>query len=196
MMKYITGFDEKGNASFHYYRERLMKNGKGFLWKGKVHEAVTPAGTIFYSPIEIEHRKMKPGDSDRNLTIYEEALKNGDSLEPRHQFYYGSELFFHEQYEEAVRVLEKFLEEPEGWVENQIDACLQLSRCYEKLGRIKQCQKKSQNPVLMIRLLAFLNTMAASNKTIPETLWSVPHYLACCPQWSSGCMASLPSQNS
>lgn len=138
MMKYITGFDEKGNASFHYYRERLMKNGKGFLWKGKVHEAVIPAGTIFYSPIEIEHRKIKPGDSDRNLTIYEEALKNGDSLEPRHQFYYGRELFFHERYEDAVRVLEKFLEEPEGWVENQIDACLQLSRCYEKLGRRKE----------------------------------------------------------
>ena len=30
MMKYLTGFDENGRTSFSYYRERILKNHKGF----------------------------------------------------------------------------------------------------------------------------------------------------------------------
>ncbi len=52
-----------------------------------------PSGNLLYSQIEIEHRKIGPGDPDRNLKIYESMLENGEILEPRHQFYYGRELF-------------------------------------------------------------------------------------------------------
>jgi glycosyltransferase involved in cell wall biosynthesis len=34
MMKYLTGFDANGRTSFSYYRERLLKNRKGFQWQG------------------------------------------------------------------------------------------------------------------------------------------------------------------
>ncbi len=44
-------------------------------------------------------------------------------MEPRHQYYYGRELYYHGQYEEAVSVLERFLLLPQGWVENKIEAC-------------------------------------------------------------------------
>ncbi len=141
MAKYLTGFDKDGNVTFSYYRERLIKNGKGFFWSGKVHEAVTPRGNIVYSDLEIEHRKEKEGDSDRNLKIYQSMLANDEKLEPRHQFYYGRELYYHKHYDEAVRVFEAFLEEPEGWVENQIDACLQLSYCFGKLNKKKDAIK-------------------------------------------------------
>lgn len=134
MMKYVTGFDRKGNPAFSYYRERLIKNQKGFLWKGRVHEAVTPEGRLLYSPIEIEHKKEAIKDPDRNLKIYEAMLKEGNALEPRHQFYYARELFYHNRFKEAAQTFRGFLEEPDGWVENQIDACLHLSRCYSKLG--------------------------------------------------------------
>lgn len=137
MMKYLTGFDDKGNVTFSYYRERLMKNNRGFVWKGKVHEAVTPSGVILHSDIEIEHRKQQTGDPDRNLAIYETMISNGESLEPRHQFYYGRELYYHKQYEKAIAIFEHFLDEDDGWVENKIDACLQLSRCYHALGNQK-----------------------------------------------------------
>lgn len=134
MMKYLTGFDEKGNGTFSYYRERLMKNNCGFVWKGKVHETVTPTGVILHSDIEIEHRKKQAGDPDRNLAIYETMIANGEPLEPRHQFYYGRELCYHKQYEKAIPVFEHFLDDDDGWIENKIDACLQLSHCYLALG--------------------------------------------------------------
>lgn len=138
MMKYQTGFDEDGNVTFSYYRERLLKNERGFCWKGKVHEAVTPHGKILYSPIIIEHRKIGSGDSDRNLNIYEDMVAKGEALEPRHQFYYGRELYYHGHYNKAVHVLQNFLEEPDGWVENRIEACAQIASCYEQLGKYNE----------------------------------------------------------
>lgn len=134
MMKYATGFDAGGRTSFSYYRERLLKNHRGFLWQGRVHEAVTPAGNILYSDIEVQHRKVGQGDKDRNLRIYETAIGNGERLEPRHQFYYARELYYHERYDDAIQTFEGFLREPEGWVENKIDACLHLALCQEHLG--------------------------------------------------------------
>lgn len=138
MMRYATGFDEKGKANFSYYRERLIRNGKGFRWEGRVHEAVTPAGKVVYSDVVIEHRKVFQGDPDRNLRIYEDMLCAGEEFSPRSLFYYGRELLYHQRYEEAAAVLEKFLETEEGWKENKIDACLQAARCYEKMGNAEK----------------------------------------------------------
>ena len=138
MMKYLTGFDENGRTSFSYYRERILKNHKGFQWQGRVHEAVPPAGNILYTDIEIQHRKEGAGDKDRNLRIYETMLSQGEPLEPRHQFYYARELYYHERYEDAVRVFRVFLQEPDGWVENKIDACLHLALCEEHLGHTEK----------------------------------------------------------
>lgn len=138
MMKYLTGFDENGDVTFSYYRERLLKNRAGFFWTGRVHEAVTPRGKILYEPIAIEHRKVGGGDPDRNLQIYEKMIAEGERLEPRHQFYYGRELYYHSRYHEAIQIFEKFLEEPEGWVENCIDACVQIAVCYEHLGKPRE----------------------------------------------------------
>lgn len=65
-------------------------------------------------------------------------LSQGEPLEPRHQFYYARELYYHERYEDAVRVFRAFLQEPDGWVENKIDACLHLALCQEHLGHTEK----------------------------------------------------------
>ena len=135
MAKYNTGFDENGTVTFSYFRERLIKNHGGMRWKGAVHEAITPVGRIVYSEFAVTHRKLRPSDSDRNLRIYEKQLKQGVKLEPRQQFYYGRELYYHQRYEEAARDLERFLDEGRGWVENNIDACCHCAYCYERLDR-------------------------------------------------------------
>lgn len=119
---------------FVYYRERLIRNGRGFLWEGRVHEAITPNGNVVYSDIAIYHRKTKVQDEYRNLRIYESMIKNKEALNERSQFYYGRELMTHGRHQEGIEVLEHFLE-GNGWVENKIEACLNLARCYQKLGR-------------------------------------------------------------
>ena len=102
-----------------------------------VHEAVMPRGNIFYSDIEVQHRKCVQGDPDRNLQIYEKMLAEGEKLEPRHQLYYGRELYYHQRYPEAEAVLVELLKNPSGWLENKIDACYVLGQCYRKMGEQK-----------------------------------------------------------
>ncbi len=123
MMKYHTSFDEIGKPAFAYYRERWIKNSPEYRWVGEVHEVISPAGKILYSDTAVTHRKTGPGDPDRNLKIYQKMLSHGKTLEPRHLYYYGRELYYHRKYEEAASVLEQFLNLPEGWVENKIEAC-------------------------------------------------------------------------
>ncbi len=133
MAKYNTGFDEDGNVTFSYFRERLIKNHAGMRWEGAVHEAVTPVGRVVYNGFAVTHRKLRPSDPDRNLRIYESQLARGVELEPRQQFYYGRELYYHRRYGEAIQIFEHFLDEGQGWVENNIDACCHCAYCYERL---------------------------------------------------------------
>lgn len=138
MAKYNVGFDEQGNTTLSYYRERLIKNGIGLHWKGAVHEVIEPAGKILYANFAVTHRKLRPSDPDRNLRIFEKQLERGKELDPRQQFYYGRELYYHRRYEEALQVFESFLSQGRGWLENNIDACCQCACCHEALGRSQE----------------------------------------------------------
>ena len=108
MAPYHTGFDENGQVTFSYYRERLIKNHAGMTWEGAVHEVITPTGNILYADFAVTHRKAHPSDPDRNLRIYRSQLVAGKELDPRQQFYYGRELYYHHHYEEALTVFQRF----------------------------------------------------------------------------------------
>lgn len=135
MMKYNTAFDERGKPSFSYYRERWIRNCSEYHWIGEVHEVIPPNGRVIYSDIAICHKKTNAGNPDRNLKIYQKMLKDGKVLEPRQQYYYGRELYYHKQYEAAASVFEQFLLSPDGWLENKIEACSVCANCYYQLGR-------------------------------------------------------------
>lgn len=134
MLPYHVAFDQEGNPTMTYYRERLLRRSRGFTWQGAVHEVITPAGTIHYGKAAVCHRKLHPSDPDRNLKIYE-AIKEREGIsDPRNQFYYGRELYYHKRYQEAAAVFQAFLLEGRGWMENNIAACLNLSQCLGNLG--------------------------------------------------------------
>ncbi|MDE7224159.1 MAG: glycosyltransferase family 2 protein [Acetatifactor sp.] len=134
MMKYNTSFDEAGRPSFSYFRERWIRNCMQYRWIGAVHEVIPPNGKVIYSDIAISHKKTGAGDPDRNLRIYQKMIAEGKKLEPRQQYYYGRELYYHKQYKAAVSVLEQFLLSEEGWIENKIEACSICANCYFRLG--------------------------------------------------------------
>lgn len=138
MMLYHTGFDLTGKPTFSYYRERMVKNHAGYTWVGAVHEVIVPFGNIVYLKVGVNHFKMGPGDSGRNLRIYEKLLKNGETLDARHQYYYARELYDHGEYQKARAALLRFLQNPTGWVENQISACEYLAYCDYQLDDRKQ----------------------------------------------------------
>lgn len=128
MLKYDIAFDEQNKPTYSYFRERILKNNKKFLFSDPVHEAITLDGKIVFKEISIEHRKIKETPSGRNLKIYESLNKKDFS--PRQIYYYARELYFNNKINKAITYFNKFLKTKDGFYENKIDACKILSKCY------------------------------------------------------------------
>lgn len=138
MMKYNVSFDAQGNPTMSYYRERLMKRSYGYRWQSPIHEVITPSGNIIYSPIAVTHRKLHPSDPDRNLRIFQKMIANKETLDPRQQFYYARELYYHARYEEAIQEFKTFLNQKSGWYEDKISACRDMALCYAAIDQPEQ----------------------------------------------------------
>lgn len=137
-MLYHIAFDENGNSTFSYMRNRIVKRSLQAKWIGFVHEYLEVYGNIINSDIAIYHKKMekkknKPSPS-RNLEIYEKRLQQGTKFSPRDLFYYGNELKDHKQYEKAIKYYHEFLNSKKGWIEDEIRSCINLADCYRHLG--------------------------------------------------------------
>ena len=73
------------------------------LWEGEIHEVIPLTGRLLYTDIGICHRKVHVSDANRNLRIFEAMLDKGKKLNPREQFYYARELYYHKRYKDAVK---------------------------------------------------------------------------------------------
>ena len=141
MMKYNIAFDEQGKPTFSYYRERLLRRDPRAKWEGAIHEVITPFGMIIHSPVAITHRRKEKSDPNRNLRLFENLLARGETLNPREQFYYARELFYHARYDDAVRAFTQFLDGGKGWVENNIEACRVMAQCLQALNEPEHARR-------------------------------------------------------
>ncbi len=133
-LRYDTAYDESGNVTFSYERERIIRRDAPHEWVGFVHEVLSYEGPILHTDIAVSHRSVKEEYPDRNLRIYEKQLATGVGFSPRDMFYFGRELCYHRQYWRALAVLKSFIEAGGGWVENIIEACKISAGCYTALG--------------------------------------------------------------
>jgi glycosyltransferase involved in cell wall biosynthesis len=141
-MWYHIAFDEYDNPTFSYRRNRLVKRERNFQWRGAVHEYLEFGGHVIQSDIAVRHRKKDKKKtttpSDRNLKIYEKKLARGETFTPRETFYYSNELKDHGQFEKAIDYYQQFLDNKGGWVEDKIQACINMAFCYRKLGNTEK----------------------------------------------------------
>lgn len=132
IMKYVSAFDANGEALFYFFRERIVKNNVGFKWQGFVHEVIPISRNVLHSDICIHHNKKETTQehANRNLIIYEKALKKNISFTNRDNYYYGRELFYHKKYKKAIKFLKLFLKQ-EKFNKNDIyEAHLIVADCY------------------------------------------------------------------
>lgn len=132
MMRYDYGFDGAGNVTLSFYRERLVRRDRNFVWQEPVHEHIKTSGHIETYQISVTHRR-EHGKSGRNLEIYQKMEAEGKKFSPRGLFYFGKELYENEQYSQAVDYFNRFLDCSDGWVEDQIQSCYLLSICRQKM---------------------------------------------------------------
>ena len=137
MCSYVASFDSNYKPIFHYLRERIVKNKPSLRFVDPIHEVIIPSGKILTrEDIEVFHSHKNKPYTDRNLTIYKRMLSEGRTLTPRQQFYYARELYYNNKISEALHQFSVFLSGGKGWVENNIEACLNLSRCYQLQGEL------------------------------------------------------------
>lgn len=130
MMKYNVGFDKNGNITLSYFRERLSKRTNNYKWMEPIHEYLEISGNIINSNICITHKKEHPAIKGRNLSIYEKLISNGKKLTTRGLNYYARELYYNGEYDKAIEYFNEFLDTEKGWIEDNISACFNLSKCY------------------------------------------------------------------
>jgi glycosyltransferase involved in cell wall biosynthesis len=146
MLKYNVGFDDEGNVTFSFYRERLVRRVNNFKWIEPVHEYIQTSGNTIIRDIPITHKKIK-ASSDRNLAIYEAMQRKGQHFSTRGLYYYAKELMDHKKYKKAIQSYHKFLGRSDGWIEDKINACFSLSICYQ--------HTKQNNKILQILFQTF-----------------------------------------
>lgn len=139
--KYHTAFDEIGHPTFTYYRERLVKRDRNFRWHEPVHECLHITGTTVYWDVAVTHNKMEETYSTRNMDIYESQINQNIPLSPRGQYYYARELKTHGRNQDAIHYFTLFLEGRQGWIEDCICACLDLSYLYEAENDVENAIK-------------------------------------------------------
>lgn len=137
MLQYVAATDESGKPTLSYARERILKRAKNYRWVGEVHEVIVPEGNILHSEIAVFHKKTKQPETGRNLKIFQKMLADGKTPDERQKFYYARELFHNGLYDAAVTAYENVLR-GEGWIENKICACRDLSACFLCLNKPKQ----------------------------------------------------------
>lgn len=120
-----------------FWRERILRRSLNPKFVGRVHEVIEPRGKIVYLNIPIVHDKLKVGDPKRNLRIYEMMIADGQKIEGRNSFYYGSELYYNRQFDKAEKILQRFLSEA-GAPCDKGQASLFLSRSV--IDKTKRCE--------------------------------------------------------
>ncbi|MBQ8748937.1 MAG: glycosyltransferase [Clostridia bacterium] len=140
-LPYQIAFNESGECTFEYLRERIVKNIPIFKWIDPIHEVLIPYGNLATYNIAIQHRKIKQGDSERNLKIYKKMLANGKTLNARQQFYYSNELYYNGYFDDAIENYNKFLKNENAFVENKIQAKINLSKIYQSKNNLTQSKQ-------------------------------------------------------
>ncbi|MBC8059647.1 MAG: glycosyltransferase family 2 protein [Clostridiaceae bacterium] len=130
MMGYNEEFDELGYVTRSCFRERLLKRINNYIWKEEVHEYIELTGKIITSDVSIT-RTTNRSNNKRNLKIYRKMLLRGKRICPRSLYYYAKELCNDNKFDEAINYYNKFLQSSNDWIEDKINACYELAKCYK-----------------------------------------------------------------
>ena len=132
MLQYVYAHDDKGRPVVVLPRERIVRNWERIKWNDPIHEYLNMDADfrmIKKDDIFVHHYRTKPFDPQRNLTLLKKCYES-DQVTPRIKFYYGKELADNGNWQEAVPVLEEFIDKAEGFIDNLAVACIKLSRWY------------------------------------------------------------------
>ena len=141
---YDVLFDEMGNPTATFLKERIFKRCDLFRWSYPVHEQVIQNPEFIPSEqrgvienFAVSHLGSKPGivSGERNLKILEhEYAIHGDGCETAIKFFYGRDLLLAGNKNKGVEVLSNYINELNSHVNNLYAASVQILQHYAYAG--------------------------------------------------------------
>lgn len=136
-MPYNYMQDDQGNCITRHWRERLVRLGRGYEWRGWVHETCISDEKVVTHKVnfEVKHNATiddAKGSYERNHLILEEAY--AETKDPRYLHYLGMSYFTGKDYEKAGQLLTDYLEVG-GSIEDVYRTLGLLSECAYHLGK-------------------------------------------------------------
>lgn len=139
-MFYNYAFDDDGNVILRFRRNRIVKRKRKFKWHGFVHEYIDVQGKVCNTDISVTHRRVHNA-GQRNINIYKQKISEGYKLNPREKYYYAKELFDNKLYDEGIEVFNEYLDENNGWIEDNIVACGKIADYYFRMKKYEEGRK-------------------------------------------------------
>lgn len=138
ILNYMYAFDEERNPVVVHMKTQIVKNNGCVVWRGAIHEDLTPTRDITPFFIEgIERIHLSEGDrieksKERNLFIAEQQIKK-EGNDPRSWWNLGNSLRAMDRYEESIQAFNAFLSSSQS-DEEKYHARLRMSECYWAMG--------------------------------------------------------------
>lgn len=166
-MPYNYMQDEAGNCITSHWRERLIRLGKGYSWRGWVHETcISDAKTRTHMvDFEVKHNATLEDAKhsyERNHEILEEAY--AETADPRYLHYLGMSYFTAQKYEEAAELMSEYLQVG-GSIED----------VYRTLGLLSECAYHLDKFDLA---LEYATKQATLKPEYPMAYWLLAQYEA------------------
>ncbi len=133
LMKHKLGLDDNNQPKVIKNKARLFRQAANFRWREPVNEYVSYSGNVLETDIAITRYNIKDSGL-RNIKIYEGILSEGEKLTPKGYLNYAKELRLHGMAKRALQFFNIFLTGEKGTREDNVEACIELSLCYERLG--------------------------------------------------------------
>lgn len=130
-LPYNYAQDEDGNCTTRHWRERLIKMGRGFTWRGWVHETCLSDEPYSSHKVDVEVVHRTDADHDinsiqRNHEILTKAYEA--EKDPRYLHYLGMSYFTFGDYQKCIELLNEYLQVG-GSVEDSYRALSVISEC-------------------------------------------------------------------
>jgi 2-polyprenyl-3-methyl-5-hydroxy-6-metoxy-1,4-benzoquinol methylase/glycosyltransferase involved in cell wall biosynthesis len=135
MHRYDYAFDEAGNCICELWRERIVRNHRGLVWRLPVHEVLQETGELIRSSDVVWVHQLdleRERDERRNYEILKRAYKK--QKDPRTIAYLGTEAMALGEFQEAIELFEEYLANPESsWEEERCQVAHKLSISYRQI---------------------------------------------------------------
>lgn len=143
--------DDQGNCVTLHWRERLIRMGRGYEWRGWVHETcISDENTTTHKvDFPVKHNATiddAKNSHERNHQILEEAY--AATKDPRYLHYLGMSYFTKKDYEKAVELFVDYLKVG-GSVEDAYRSLSLLSECAYHLGKLDLALEYASKCIVM-----------------------------------------------